>query len=149
MPIRDQELTGDRYVHLRPEEQPRPLGLRGPFKAVVIVEGDVSPSWRHEVGLWLVREGCRFMMAWGTECSKWDDAVDEANLALNDWKVVEGDRFVMTTWHDGEGLPELFEFCAKSAHHPSLALGTTIIIHIADRERRTELLAKLCRAEAE
>lgn len=88
------------------------------------------------------------MMAWGLDCSKWDDSVDLANLKMFDFQDPPDDDFVMTTWHENEPLQEAFWFSEYGAMHPSLTLEKIYIVHIATEERASELL-KIFRAAQE
>jgi hypothetical protein len=128
------------YVHLRPGDAPPSLDDAAPFKAVVVVDADVTPEWQGQISDWLVRSGCRYMMAWGRKCTEWDDSVDEANLARFDFGEIPEDDFVMTTWHDAEPLEEVFEFAEFSAMHPSVGLKKTHIVHISPEAREAEML---------
>ena len=110
------------YLHLRPGDAPPRLDGTAPFKAVVVVESDVTPEWQGRVSDWLVRAGCRYMMAWGRDCSGWDSSVDEANLIVFDYPETPEDESIMTTWHDNEPLEEVFWFSQFCAMHPSLEL---------------------------
>ena len=127
------------YLYLKPGAPPPRLDGVGPFKAVVVVDGEVPPAWQAEVSEWLVRSGCRYMMACGLNCSSWDDSVDEANLKRFDFGDIPEDEFVMTTWHD-EGFMEAFQFCKQWAVHPVLELENVYIVHIADGARPSQLL---------
>ena len=113
-----------------------------PFKAVVIIEAEVTPEWQNKVSEWLVDAGCLYMMAWGINCSDWDSSVDDANLAAFDFQFEEipEDAFVMTTWHENESLEEVFWFSGSCAMHPSLEIHRTCIVHISLENRATELL---------
>ncbi len=128
------------YVHLRPGYAPPRLDNATPFKAVVVIDADVTPEWQGHISDWLVSSGCRYMMAWGRNCSAWDDSVDEASLARFDFREVPEDDFVMTTWHDTEQLEEVFEFAEFSAMHPSLGLEKTYIVDISPEARGPEML---------
>ena len=132
-----------RYIHLIPGKEPPPLADVGYFKAVLVIEAEVWPGWRDTVSDWLVCNGCRFMMAWGKDCSAWDDSVDEANLRQFDYGEIPDDDFVMTTWHEHEPLEETFWFAVHTSGHPSLELAETYIVHIALTERSAELLQAL------
>ena len=101
---------------------------------MVIVEMPVSPEWRDLASTWLVESGCRYMMAWGHECTLWDDSVDYANLKQFDYGDIPDDRFVMTTWHNNQPLSEGLWFAANAASHPDVALERLILIHIAPHE---------------
>ncbi len=86
------------------------------------------------------------MMAWGTNCSSWDDSVDLANLEAHNFGDIPEDSFIMTTWHEKEELAETFEFAKHSAHHPSVELEDLLIIHVGESNRKTELLNVYTRA---
>lgn len=129
-----------RYLHLKPGDAPLNLEGEAPFKAVVVIEASVAAEWRDQVSEWLVRAGCRYMMAWGEDCSAWDSSVDEANLAIFDFADIPENDQVMTTWHSDEPLSEVFWFSKFVAEHPTLALGKTLIIHISQEARAAELL---------
>lgn len=128
------------YIHLKPGTTPPEFSDSVSFKAVVVVECEVSPQWQAEVSDWLVRSGCLYMMAWGHECSSWDDSVDFANLDQFDFDDIPDDRSVMTTWHEDEPLAEVFWFCIHCAEHATVEVKTTVIVHIAAEGRPTEML---------
>lgn len=128
------------YVHLPPEAPLPSVGEVGPFRAVLVLEQAVSNDWQSRVSEWLVNSGCLYMMAWGVECSSWDDSVDWANQSVVGLDDVPEDRFVMTTWHDNEPLAETFWFAGFSAHHPTVTLEHIAIIDIGPTNREREML---------
>ena len=128
------------YMHLIPGDIPPRLEGVAPFKAVLVVEDDVTPDWQAMISEWLVRSGCRFMMAWGRKCSEWDDSVDWAHLSISKFGEVPDDGFVMTTWHETDSLQETFWFSERAAMHPTLKLERTYVIDISPSQRATELL---------
>lgn len=81
------------------------------------------------------------MMAWGSNCSSWDDSVDIANIEQFEFGEIPGDKFVMTTWHADEALSQVFWFSKNCAFHPAVELERTVILHISDRERESEFVA--------
>jgi len=113
-----------------------------PFRAVVIIENDSTPAWQSMASTWLVKSGCLYMMAWGNNCSSWDDSVDYANLAEFNYGDIPEDQFVMTTWHEDESLDEVFWFAKNNAFHPSVELRNTVILHISGQDREKELLSQ-------
>ncbi|WP_435520862.1 DUF7684 family protein [Caenimonas aquaedulcis] len=111
-----------------------------PSRVVVIADAPCSPFWQAEVSAWLLGIGCLYMMAWGEGCSSWDDSVDEANLEQFEYRDIPEDRFVMTTWHDGESLSEVF-WCSKhNADHPTVELVRPVLLHISNDGRQKEML---------
>lgn len=130
-----------RYLHLKPGDAPPRLEGVAPFRALVIIECDVSPQWRDQVSDWLVHSGCRYMLAWGLNCSDWDDNVDESSLALPE------NDLVMTTWHANDSLEETFRFCQTWAKHPSLHIERTYLVHISPEGRGPELLKAFSAAQ--
>lgn len=74
------------YLWLPPGAKP-PERACSPYRAIVAVEAAVEADWQAQVSDWLVRSGCRYMMAWGIECSGWDDAVDMATQPA--WSAIQ------------------------------------------------------------
>ncbi len=96
-------------IHLPPGTIPPPMAAM-PHTAVVAAGVAVDPGWRAAVAAWLVDGGCRWMLAWGTDASAWDDAVDWVVLERCGFADIPEDRMVMTTWHDDEPLDEVLDF---------------------------------------
>jgi hypothetical protein len=120
-----------KYVHLKPGDVPPKLAEGERFKTVLVIDCEVAPEWQALVSDWLVRSGCRYLMAWGHKCSEWHDCVDYANLAMYDFGEIPDDGFVVTTWHEDEPLREAFWFCGFCTFHPSLELEGTRLVHVA------------------
>lgn len=105
------------------------------FKCVLVVEQEVSKEWQAKVSKWLCEAGCRYMMAWGKNCSSWDDSVDLANVIQFEGKSIPDEAVVRTTWHEDESLKEVFWFAKYAAHHESLDLKETIILHVSSEDK--------------
>ncbi len=130
------------YVLLVPEGILPDVSMYGPFRAVIVVEEEVSKDWRDQVSEWLVEAGCLYFMAWGIDCSYWHDSVDYANLAKYSLLEIPDDNFIMTTDHNNESLDDVFEFSRLTANHPDIELHNTLILHVANTERKDELLGR-------
>lgn len=133
--------TTAHYVRIAPDEELPSISWLAPFKAIVVLEADYSEEWQNEVSDWLVAGGCRYMMAWGPDCSTWDDSVDYAELEASNWEEVP-DKFVMTTWHNDETLESVFwysQFCA-SFSYDDVELSTAVILHVSTKDRAAEFL---------
>ena len=128
------------YLHVMPGGKLPAIPKGRPFRAVVVADSEVSPDWQAEVSSWLVRSGCLYMVAWGTNCSSWDDSVDEANLEEFEYGEIPEDKFVMTTWHSDDPLREALWFAKNNALHPKVDLSRTVLLHIAPQGREVELL---------
>lgn len=142
-------MDAPQYLHLKPGDAMPEFASVGPFKAVLVLDCEVTSDWQAQVSEWLVRSGCRYMMAWGRNCSTWDDSVDEANLKIFDYGEIPEVDFVMTTWHENEPLRETFWFCQHGALHPSVELARTYILHISPQARADELLETFRAAQQE
>jgi len=112
-----------------------------PFRAIVIIEEDVTVNWQTKVSEWLVSSGCLYMMAWGKNCSSWDDSVDYANLEEFDYGEIPKDKFVLTTWHENESLKEVFHFSKYSAFHLIVEIKNTLLLHISKTNNELAFLA--------
>jgi hypothetical protein len=135
------------YVHLSPDSQPPVMSEAGPFRAVLVLEQAVADGWQDLISEWLVRSGCLYMMAWGVDCSSWDDSVDWANRTVTGLDDVPDDQFVMTTWHDDEPLAGTFWYAGFTAHHPTVSLDRVVIIHIGPTNREAEMLEAYATAQ--
>lgn len=135
-----------KYLQLEPESKlPDISGLK-PFQSVVVIEENVSSEWQSLVSTWLVKSGCLYMMAWGKECSTWDDSVDYANIAEFNYGDIPEDKFVMTTWHEDEPLKEVFWFAKNNAFHSVVELPNILILHISSYNKEEELLLEYSNA---
>ncbi|MDD5058648.1 MAG: hypothetical protein PHQ60_12330 [Sideroxydans sp.] len=135
-----------KYFQILSGSEPPDISALKPFRTVVIVEDEFTPEWQSTIATWLVKSGCLYMMAWGKDCSSWDDAVDFANLEEFNFGEIPEDKDAMTTWHENEPLNEVFWFAKNSAHHPSIDLPNTILLDISRDNRETELLTRFAEA---
>ena len=112
-----------------------------PYRCVVLIERPVDDAFRMDVSRQLVATGCRYMMAWGQDCSLWDDSVDWANLEQFDYGDIPAESFVMTTWHENETLKEVFDFAKRHAllAYDDSELESLLVLDIGNRERQAEL----------
>jgi hypothetical protein len=117
-----------------------------PFRAVVVLDASYTGEWQDKISRWLVDSGCLYMMAWGPDCSSWDDSVDYAQIQKYPDGAPESD-FVMTTWHEEETLESVFWFSRFCAHDPYGLLEHSLIVHIGDTDREAEFMALFERAE--
>ena len=134
------------YVQVEPGTTPPTIGASQPFRAVVIIESAVSPEWQSSISDWLVQSGCLYMMAWGENCSSWDDSVDRANIEQFKPAEIPASEFVVTTWHERESMEEVFWFSKNNAFHPTVKLRRTVLVHISFRNKHDELLKAYARA---
>jgi len=128
------------YLRLNPEAMPPEIGIPIPCRVVVIIEAEVSPEWQSLVSDWIVRSGCLYMIAWGPNCSSWDDSVDWANIDAFKYGGIPEDSAIMTTWHADEPLAEVLWYSKNLAFHPAVTLEHTILLHISAQDRAQELL---------
>ena len=130
-----------RYVRVQDGDPlPDVVDLK-PFKAIVVIENRPSLEWQHRASEWLVGSGCLYMMAWGEDCTSWDDSVDWANLETFDFGDIPEEESVMTTWHDSESLEEVFLFAKELALHSTVKLSNVLILHIGAENKREKLEA--------
>lgn len=129
-----------RYLRVKPGSSLKPYDGARPFRAVVVVEEPVSADWRAAASKWLVDADCLYMMAWGHECSLWDDSVDLANMEAFKFGEIPDRHFVMTTWHEREPLEEVFWFAKNSAFtaDSSVEITETLIMHVSHVDRGQE-----------
>lgn len=133
------------YLHLRPGAAFPDIAHLQPFKAVLLAEAEVGEDWQAACSAWLVRSGCRYLMAWGADCNDWEDAVDFASLDATHFAKVDDEQFVVTTAHRDESLDDVFWFAKNGPEHPALTLKNTLLLHIAGAAQ-PELVQQFARA---
>ncbi len=114
------------------------------FKCLVLIERVISAAFRDAVSRDLVQNGCLYMMAWGLDCSLWDDAVDFAHLEQWEFQNSPDDQFVMTTWHDRETMAGVLSFAKIDARvsYAGETLDDLLILDISTVDR-SELIKDL------
>ena len=128
------------YIHLKPDQIPAEMTTSQPCRMIVIIEAPVSQDSQNKISDWIARSGCLVMMAWGLDCSTWDDSVDMANIAAFDFGDIPEDKFIMTTWHSNDSLADMFWYAKNLAEHPKVTLEQTVLLHIAEVSQERELL---------
>lgn len=128
------------YLHL-PPDTPLPELLCSRTRVVVVIDVEVSREWQWQVSKWIIEIGCQYMMAWGIDCTSWDDSVDYAHLEKYDYHYerIPTDDFVVTTWHDDVPLAEVFRYAKGELAHPDFELSRTIILDITKVNRSDEI----------
>jgi hypothetical protein len=129
------------YLQLAPGALLPSIAHLAPFRAVVVLEAEVSPAWQFTVSDWLVRSGCLYMLAWGTDCASWDDSVDIANIVAFDLAEIPKTHSVMTTWHAQQSLSEVLYFSKTWAKHPVVDLRHALLLHIAPYADEARIVA--------
>jgi hypothetical protein len=98
------------------ESLERPYVLDSPFQGddfvVLLVVNDpgVTEDERASLSAQVVRQGCRYAVCAGHECSAWDDAIDWAFIGSDPNFDPPNGRFVMTTWHEHDPLSDVLEW---------------------------------------
>ncbi len=129
------------YLQLTPVMSLPDISGMKPYLAIIVIEQHVDPAWREAVSKWLVRSGCIYMMAWGTDCSEWDTSVDLANIEQFNFGEIPEDELVMTSWHENETLKDVFWQSKNSAEHACVEFSNTLILHISQQNKEQEYLA--------
>ena len=95
---------------VRPFVFSSPIAGREFAALVLFLDREVSPDEQAAISASLIAEGCRYAVCAGDQCSTWDDSVDMAYLATDSNRSPPEDRFVMTSWHEDEGLEDVAHF---------------------------------------
>ena len=142
------EITMDRVVmksmqYIQVTERSELPGIEhfAPFKTVLAVEDDVSPSRQLEVANWLVENGGRYVMICGDNCEDWKQVIRQANLNLFAIEDMKPEEFVMITTHAHERLRNVFWHARKHARHTHVKFAEVITIHLGNKNRSVEYLA--------
>lgn len=110
------------------------------FRCLVLIEREIDDDLRQAVSEQLVASGCLYMMAWGIDCSLWDESVDQASLKAFDCADIPDDHFIMTTWHEKDTLQDAVffaKYCATHSYAGDLISQMLILdFHDVDRSKK-------------
>jgi len=102
-----------------PYKTPVP-GFGSPFVAIVVAcDSSITPEQQANISAQLVAMDCRYMLAWGTNASSWDDSVDIAFINTDTNFNPPDDRHVMTTWHNDETIHDVVWFALMNTNFGS------------------------------
>lgn len=106
-----------------------------PYMVVLAIHtNNVSNDWRNQCSDWIIKsQQCYWALAWGHECSIWDDALDWSYLEFCNYDLPEDDSYnFMTTWHENQTLDEVIEFAESVAVNtlPQQNLYQIIVLNI-------------------
>lgn len=128
-----------RYIYL-PTDTPVPIPPEmTAFKCLILIEREVGENYRHDVSKSLIEAGCLYSLAWGQDCTLWDDSVDWAFLERHNYEDVPEEKFVMTTFHSNETLEEVIEFTKRCTEYSPVDLEDILILDFAAKERETAI----------
>lgn len=135
------------YLHV-PPGSPFPEFPCSRTRVVVVIDAEFSREWQWQASKWIIAIGCQYMMAWGIDCTSWDDSVDYAHLEKYDYhyEQIPDDDFVVTTWHDDVPLVEVFRYAKGELAHPNFELNRTIILDISIDNRSDEIIEEYVEA---
>lgn len=137
-----------RYLNANRDDLSSGLADLDPYRAVVILDELVSKSTRYQTAKLLCETGCRYMMAWGNDCSRWDDDVDQANRERMGFLEIPEHGEIMTTWHAEETLDEVLWFAKTCAYFDGFEWdeGATVLVHFGQADRESEYLRRFAEA---
>ena len=121
----------------------------GRYKCLLLIERSVAETLRNEVGLMLVDTGCAYAMAWGLDCSLWEDSIDWANIEqFKDCRIPD-DRFVITTSHDTETIQDVLWFAKVCAavSYTNEPLDDLLVLDFSLENRAESIQAAYDRAD--
>jgi len=99
----------------------RPFRLEAPFQGrtfsllLAVYDTTVTSEEQQALSEQIVRQGCRYAVCTGHECSSWDDSIDSAHIETDPDLSPPDSKFVMTTWHEQESIGDVAEFFVHAA----------------------------------
>ena len=116
----------------------------GKYKCLLLIERVVEDGFRNQLSRSLVDSGCLHAMAWGLDCSLWDDSVDYANIEKFGDGGIPDDQLVMTTWHTDDSLEDVVRFAKIDAifSYTDEPLTKLLVLDLRD-ESRAEVIEEL------
>ena len=109
------------------------------FKCLILIERKVSHEYQWEVSKALIEAGCLYSLAWGIDCTTWDDSVDWAFLEHYGYGEYPEDKHVMTTWHENDTLQETIEFAKSCTQYSDVKLDDILVLDFRAEQRASSI----------
>ena len=93
---------------------------------------------------WALDQGAVYLCAWGPDCERVHDIIDEVLVDRNPGETDED--VIMTTWHDDETLEEALWFAVNSAFAVSAyeqTCKTLVAVAVGNRDWGSQIVKKL------
>ena len=119
----------------------RPYEFLSPFSGkeyaamIWVVDTAVVVEEQASLSKQLVEQGCRYAVCAGHECSTWDDSIDIAFLDTDQNFQPPDERFVLTTWHEGESVEDVAEFFVLNTSFDNFVAKNFLVLFVGrDKE---------------
>lgn len=100
------------------------------FACLLITDGSLNQL--DVISEQLIKEGCRYFVCWGKNCSALDDVIDHTAVVMKiDGDLNEQD-LVMTTWHETETLSEVVWYSKECALPSEEVQSSTLVVIVLD-----------------
>ncbi len=115
----------------------------GALKVLIVIEKEMTGTQQLELARKLIGAQAFFVCAWGLQCERMHDVVDDVCVEQEvlEKRCADDVPVVMTTWHSKENLEEAFWFFRELAEHPDVPITSALIFHVADVDKCQELIA--------
>ena len=135
-------MTGHvRYVRWH-QAKPLPnIEIVRAYKVLVVVEKPLSRDDEAQLSALLVQADVASVSIWGIGCERLHDWIDEQDCERHGWIITDDTPVMMTTWHSSETLADAMWFVKKCANYNNRDDNETILLHIADQDAKSELIA--------
>lgn len=126
----------------------RPYDFLSPFSGeefaamIWVADPTVTDEEQARLSEQLVEQGCRYAVCGGHECSTWDDSIDMAFLETDPDFQPPDEKFVMTTWHEGESVEEVAEFLALNTSFDNFVAKNFFVLFVGRNKELEERSAQ-------
>ena len=124
-----------KYIQLTINSEPPDISGCAPFKAILVIENQVSEQQKEQICEWLVNMGGLYIIICSSETQSWKNSIRQANLSQLDIKAMSPDNFVMISEHKDEQIRYVFWHAKKHAKHTHVNLINTVVVHVSDVNR--------------
>ena len=129
------------YIQLTENNEIPDISGFSPFKALVVINSEVSKSRQRQISDWLVEMGGLCLIICGAHSESWVKSIRQSNLDQVDIHSMQAEQFVMITDLHNERLQSVFWHAKKYAKHTHVKLCETVVIHISYENRAIDYLS--------
>ena len=129
------------YIQLTEINEIPNISAFSPFKALLVIEDEVSKSRQRQISDWLVEMGGLCLTLCGVGSEGWAKSIRQSNLDQVDIQSMEPEQFVMIVEFQNDIFRNVFWHAKKYAKHTHVKLSELVIVHISNENRAVDYLS--------
>lgn len=114
---------------------------------LVVADTTVMDHERDDMSREIVRQGCRYAVCFGNNCSKWHDAIDLAFIYTDPYFSPPEEKHIMTTSHEHESLADVTFFFRTCTTFENFTPRHYLVLIVGDDDKMVRTVTSSLRID--